>query len=64
MSKTIETHRPVVAIDVDGVIADYSKGWQGEEHIGDPLPGAREFLQKLQDHGWKILFIPPEALRI
>lgn len=55
MSLTIEARRPVVCIDVDGVLADYSKGWQGAHRIGDPLPGAKEFLQRLRDAGWKII---------
>lgn len=55
MSITVETHKPTICIDIDGVIADYSKGWQGENHIGDPLPGAKKFLQRLREAGWKII---------
>lgn len=33
--------KKTVAVDLDGVLADYSTGWQGIEHIGDPIPGAR-----------------------
>lgn len=44
-----------VAIDIDGVIADYSMGWQGDDFIGDPLPGAREFLQSLREDGYKVI---------
>ncbi len=32
---------------MDGTIADYTKGWQGMENIGDPIPGARDFLVEL-----------------
>lgn len=39
--------KKVVAVDVDGVLADYSKGWQGVDHIGDPIPGAVEFTRAL-----------------
>jgi ribonucleotide monophosphatase NagD (HAD superfamily) len=55
MSITIETYKPTICIDVDGVIADYSKGFQGAKVIGDPLPGAKEFLDKLRAAGWKII---------
>ena len=40
-------HRKTVALDVDGVLADYSKGWQGVDKIGDPIPGAIEFTKEL-----------------
>lgn len=39
--------RKSVCVDLDGVLADYSAGWQGLDHIGDPIPGAREFLEQL-----------------
>lgn len=55
MSITHESRKPTIAIDVDGVLADYSKGWQGEGIIGDPLPGARKFLDRLRAAGWKII---------
>jgi len=35
-----------ICIDFDGVLATYT-GWQGEDHLGKPLPGAKEFLKKL-----------------
>lgn len=38
--------RKTVALDVDGVLARYTH-WQGVEHIGEPLPGAVEFTQRL-----------------
>ena len=44
-----------IAVDFDGVIADYSKGWQGEEVFGDPIHLAREALQKFHDLGYKII---------
>ena len=39
--------KKTVCVDLDGVLADYSMGWKGVDHIGDPLPGAVEFLKKL-----------------
>jgi hypothetical protein len=39
--------RKKVCVDLDGVLADYSQGWQGVENIGDPIPGAVEFTRSL-----------------
>lgn len=36
-----------ICVDLDGVLAQYD-GWRGVDHIGDPIPGAREFLAELQ----------------
>ncbi|NNE66753.1 MAG: hypothetical protein HKN33_09305, partial [Pyrinomonadaceae bacterium] len=35
-----------VCVDLDGVLAQYD-GWQGLENIGDPVEGAREFMEEL-----------------
>jgi hypothetical protein len=41
------SERLIVAVDLDGVLADYSKGWRGTALIGDPLPGAVQFTHDL-----------------
>jgi len=41
-------HKRTVAVDLDGVLAQYT-GWKGIDHIGDPIPGARAFLQTLRE---------------
>lgn len=41
--------KKTVCVDMDGVLADYSKGWQGIDHIGDPIPGAVEFTRRLSE---------------
>ena len=39
-----------ICIDLDGVLAQYS-GWNGPDHIGEPMPGAGDFLEALApDH--------------
>ncbi len=48
-------HRKTICVDVDGVIADYSKGFQGVGKFGDPIPGASTILHKLRLEGWKII---------
>ena len=37
----------VIAIDFDGVLADYSKGWQGWNVFGEPIEGAAYATQQL-----------------
>jgi hypothetical protein len=48
-------NRPFIAVDLDGVLAQYS-GWQGIDHIGDPVPGAAEFMKALSKHGRVTVF--------
>lgn len=36
-----------VCVDLDGVLAQYD-GWKGVTNIGDPVPGAREFMEGLK----------------
>lgn len=38
--------KKTVCVDLDGTLAFYD-GWKGIDNIGDPLPGAREFLSRL-----------------
>ncbi len=45
----------VICVDLDGVIADYSKGFQGENIFGHPIAGAIEGLTTLKDAGWRII---------
>lgn len=44
--KIMRRHK--VAVDLDGVCAEYS-GWQGVDHIGLPIPGAVDFVNKLAE---------------
>lgn len=45
-----------VCVDLDGTLADYSKGWQGVRKIGDPLPGAQAFLDRLSKFAHIVIF--------
>ena len=42
------THRKRIAVDFDGVIHSYDKGWQDGSIYGDPISGAIEALEKLR----------------
>jgi len=42
--------RPTICVDMDGTIAAYD-GWKGLRDIGEPLPGAREFMEALRSIG-------------
>lgn len=49
------TRKPILAIDFDDVIADYSAGWQGERVYGEPIAATVEKLRCLKKRGWRIL---------
>jgi len=42
----MEQNKPPIAIDLDGVLASY-KEFHGWENIGDPIPGAVDFVREL-----------------
>lgn len=44
-----------ICIDFDGVIHDYSKGWQGDDVFDKPVEGASEGLKALKAAGWTII---------
>ena len=47
--------RPLtIAVDFDGVIADYD-GWKGDEAVGAPRPDVIDALRLLRTEGWKIV---------
>ena len=45
-----------VCVDFDGVLAQYA-GWKGPNHLGDPRPGAKEFLEEIRDLGMKPIIL-------
>lgn len=44
----MQKKEPFICIDFDGVLATYT-GWKGEDHYGEPLRGAKEFLEKIKE---------------
>ncbi len=51
MAERKRKRRPVVAIDLDGVLAVYH-GFRGRNAIGQAVPGARRFVRDLRAAGW------------
>lgn len=48
--------KKTVCVDLDGVLANYSKGWQGPDKIGEPLEGAVEFTRRLGKFARVVIF--------
>jgi hypothetical protein len=46
--------RRTIAVDFDGVIADYD-GWKGSGVLGAPRQDVRQVLEALRKEGWKIV---------
>lgn len=48
-------HQKTICIDFDGVLHDYSKGYQGLDVFGEPVKEAPHAVQHLKKEGWKII---------
>jgi len=53
----------VVAVDLDGVIAEYD-GWKGINVIDVPKKGAVEYLTKLSEEGWIIIVFTSRNIEV
>jgi len=53
-----------IAIDFDGVIHSYSRGWQGGEIYDPPVEGTHEALTELRAKGWKIYIFSTRTNKI
>lgn len=47
--------KKTICIDFDGVLADYSEGYQGKDIFGEMLPNADIATQVLKNNGWTII---------
>jgi adenylylsulfate kinase len=50
----LNNSRRTIAVDFDGVIADYD-GYLGPGVLGAPRPDVRAAMRKLREEGWKIV---------
>ncbi|MEM5790385.1 MAG: hypothetical protein AAGU11_23945 [Syntrophobacteraceae bacterium] len=53
MHETETDSRPLVCVDLDGVLNVFDE-WKGSEHFHPARPGAREFLESLRAAGFRI----------
>ena len=53
-----------IAIDFDGVLHLYSKGWNGWEIYDPPVPGAKEAMQKLKAQGHTLYIFSTRSNKI
>ncbi|MEO0641374.1 MAG: hypothetical protein AAFY70_16695 [Bacteroidota bacterium] len=53
-----------IAIDFDGVLHLYSKGWNGGEIYDPPVPGAKEAMQKLKAQGHTLYIFSTRSNKI
>jgi len=49
-----EEEKPVVCVDLDGVLNAFD-GWKGADFFHPPRPGAKEFLQRLNELGYCVI---------
>lgn len=54
LDKKPSTRRRTIAVDFDGVIANYD-GWRGRAELGSPRPDVLKVLKQLREDGWKII---------
>jgi hydroxymethylpyrimidine pyrophosphatase-like HAD family hydrolase len=54
MSAKANGSQRTIAVDFDGVIADYD-GWRGPGVLGEPRGDVVEALRRLRGEGWKIV---------
>ena len=47
--------RKTICVDLDGVLAKYD-GFKGVDNFGDPIPGARDFVDKLNEYFEVIIY--------
>ncbi len=46
--------QPIVCVDLDGVLNQFD-GWRGADYFHPPRAGAREFLEKLNTLGYRVV---------
>jgi adenylylsulfate kinase len=57
MAHKLNNSRRTIAVDFDGVIAEYD-GYKGADVLGEPRLDVLEALHELRSEGWKIVIHP------
>ncbi len=53
MTQTPDESKPLVCVDLDGVLNTFDE-WRAPEYFHPPREGAREFLHRLNDAGFRV----------
>ena len=56
-AKSVKKKYNTIAIDFDGVIHSYNRGWTGDVPTDPPIFGVEKALEKLKDMGWKLVIM-------
>ena len=64
MPDLTDVFRKTVAVDFDGVIHSYEKGWQDGSIYGTPMPGALEALRELMEKYYVFIFTSRHCLQV
>ena len=51
-----------IGVDLDGTLARY-EGWQGRDHIGDPIPAMMALVKRWLDDGIKVKIFTARACK-
>lgn len=54
MAKQQQQHS--ICVDIDGTLLSYDR-WRGQDHFGDAIDGAVEFMQRFREAGWHIILL-------
>ena len=60
MSLTVKQSRETIALDFDGVLHNYAE-WEGVTVIGEPVPGAKHFVEWLVARGYHLYILSTRA---
>lgn len=51
----------IIAVDFDGVLHAYSKGWHDGSIYGDPIPGSARAMHRLKIEGYRLVIFSTRA---
>ena len=57
---TVKESRKTIVLDFDGVLHDFDH-WRGPEVIGEPVPGALDFVNWLVERGYNLYILSARA---